>query len=218
MVFLFLCIIGGCIRLKLIAVTNDTHSVQALTHKILDIHHLVHFIHIREKSKTAQEILLLLNLLAQHGVNKEKIVLHDRLDIVLLTANPNIHLPSHGLPVKEVRAAYPHLRIGRSVHSLDEAKHAEVNGADYVLYGHCFETSCKAGKVPNGVHTIYNIKKELRIPIFAIGGITPERVCQLKEVHADGVASMSGLFASDNPYESALSLSIKCQEHGYENN
>lgn len=203
--------------MKLIAVTDNSHSVYELANKIYTFHHLVDFIHIREKSKTAQEILALLKLLAQQGVNKEKIVLHDRLDIALLTDNPNIHLPSHSLPVREVREAYPHLRIGRSVHSFDEAKLAEVHGADYVLYGHCFETSCKKGKAPNGINTIIDMKNELQIPVFVIGGITPERVHLLREVHADGVAIMSGLFSADNPYESALRLSKKGQEHGYEN-
>ena len=195
--------------MKLIAMTDDSHTIHKLASKIASIHGLVDYIHIRERSKTAHEILSLLTLLAQQGVNKEKIVIHDRLDIALLTDNPNIHLPSHSFPVKKVRAAYPHLRIGRSVHSLGEAKQAEADGADYVLYGHCFETTCKEGKVPNGVHIISDMKKELQIPIFAIGGITLERVHQLREVQADGIASMSGIFASNNPYESALALSEK---------
>lgn len=203
--------------MKLIAMTDDSHSVHELASKIASIHHLVDTIHIREKSKSAYEILLLVNLLEQKGVNKEKIVIHDRLDIALLTDNPNIHLPSHSLPVKEVRAAFPHLRIGRSIHSFGEAKQAESEGADYVLYGHCFETNCKKGIVPNGVNTLIDIKKEIRIPVFAIGGITPERVYQLRKAKADGIAIMSGIFASDNPYESALILSKKCQEHDYEN-
>ena len=203
--------------MKLIAMTDDSHSVHELASKISSIHLLIDYIHIREKSKTAHEILSLLDLLQQQGVNKEKIVIHDRLDIALKTDNPNIHLPSHGIPVRIVRATYPHLRIGRSVHSLSEAKQAEADGADYVLYGHCFETKCKEGIVPNGVHNLIDIKKELQIPVFAIGGITPERVCQLQEAKADGIAIMSGIFASANPFESALILSKKCQEHENEN-
>ncbi|MFJ7951775.1 thiazole tautomerase TenI [Lysinibacillus sp. NPDC096418] len=203
--------------MKLIAMTDDSHTVHELASKLTNIHQLVDYIHIREKSKTAHEILLLVNLLVQLGVNKEKIVIHDRLDIALLTDNPNIHLPSHSLPVKEVRASFPHLRIGRSVHSLSEAKQAEADGADYVLYGHCFETNCKEGIVPNGVHALFDIKKELQIPVFAIGGITPERVYQLREAKADGIAIMSGIFSSDNPYKSALIYSKKCQEYEYEN-
>ena len=180
--------------MKLIAMTDDSHTVHELASKISSIHRLIDYIHIREKSKTAHEILTLLNLLVQQGVNKEKIVLHDRLDIALLTDNPNIHLPSHSFPVKEVRAAYPHLRVGRSVHSLAEAQQAEADGADYVLYGHCFETTSKEGKVPNGVHNIIEMKKELQIPIFAIGGITPERVHRLRAAQADGIAIMSEYF------------------------
>lgn len=203
--------------MKLIAMTDDSHTVHELASIISSIHGLVDYIHIREKSKTAHEILLLVNLLEHQGVNKEKIVIHDRLDIALLTDNPNIHLPSHSLPVKGVRATFAHLRIGRSVHSLLEAKQAEADGADYVLYGHCFETHCKEGKAPNGVQSIIDIRKELQIPIFAIGGITPARVHQLQEAQADGIAIMSGIFASDNPFESALLISKKCQENELEN-
>lgn len=197
--------------MKLIAMTDNSHSVHELANKISTIHHLVDYIHIREKSKTAQEILQLLDLLTKQGLHKEKIVLHDRLDIALLTDNPNIHLPSHSLPVRKVRSTYPHLRIGRSVHSLAEAEQAEIDGADYVLYGHCFITSCKVGKVPNGINTIIDMKKELQIPVFAIGGITPERVHLLREAHADGIAIMSGIFSANKPYEAALTLSKNCQ-------
>lgn len=202
--------------MKLIAMTDNAHSIPNLATKISSIHHLVDYIHIREKSKTAQEILTLLKFLTQQGVNKEKLVVHDRLDIALLTNNPNIHLPSHSLPVKEVRKLYPDLRIGRSVHSLDEAKLAETEGANYVLYGHCFETPCKKGKAPNGIHTLIDIKNELQIPVFAIGGITPERVDLLNEVQADGVAVMSGIFNSNDPYETTFTLSKKCQEYAHE--
>lgn len=138
-------------------------------------------------------------------------MLHDRLDIALLTNNPNIHLPSHSLPVKQVRTAYPHLRIGRSVHTLNEAKQAEADGADYVLYGHCFETQCKEGKIPNGIEIIREMKKSVQIPIFAVGGITLDRIPLLQENQADGVAFMSSIFELDNAYEYARTLSTRCK-------
>ena len=76
------------------------------------------------------------------------------MDIALLRQIPNIHLPSHGLPVKEVKNQFPYMQVGRSVHTLDEAIQAEKDGADYVLYGHCFETNSKRGLAPNGIDTI----------------------------------------------------------------
>ena len=67
---------------------------------------------------------------------------------------PNLHLPEQGFPVKKVKEHFPHLQIGRSVHSLETAKQAERDGVDYVLYGHCFETNSKKGKAPNGINPI----------------------------------------------------------------
>jgi len=203
--------------MKLIAVTDDSHTVDALTSIISSIQNMVDYVHIREKSKTAHEVLSLIQLLEQAGVNKEKLVIHDRLDIALLTQISNIHLPSHSLPIQKVRENFPHLRIGRSIHSLEEAKQAERDGADYVLYGHCFETDCKKGLTPNGIHTISNMKQALKIPVYAIGGITPNRVHALQQLKTDGIAVMSGIFSSPNPYASALDFSKLCKENSCEN-
>lgn len=199
--------------MKLIAVTDDSHFVADLACKIIQIKDVVDYVHIREKSKTPNQILSLLKLLEEGDVKKEKIVLNDRLDIALLRQIPNIHLPSQGLPVKEVKNQFPYLQVGRSVHTLDEAIQAEKDGADYVLYGHCFETNSKRGLAPNGINTISELKKELEIPVYAIGGITPTRVEVLQTVKADGIAVMSGIFSAKNVRESALNfLRGKCSE------
>ncbi|HWK22858.1 MAG TPA: thiazole tautomerase TenI [Ureibacillus sp.] len=203
--------------MKLIALTDDSHTVDELTSIISSVQDVVDYVHIREKSKTAHEILLLIQLLEQAGVNKKKLVIHDRLDIALLTQISNIHLPSHSLPIQKVRKNFPYLRIGRSIHSLEEAKQAERAGANYVLYGHCFETDCKKGLVPNGIHTINDMKKALQIPVYAIGGITPNRVHILHELQTDGIAVMSGIFSSPNPHVSALEFSKLCKENSCEN-
>ena len=95
------------------------------------------------------------------------------------------------------------MRVGRSVHSLEEAIQAEKEGSDYVLYGHCFETNSKKGLAPNGIQTLVEMKKELSIPVYAIGGITEYELIALQQVKADGIAVMSGIFSAKNPKESA---------------
>lgn len=192
--------------MKLIAVTDDSHTVDELAFKIIQIKDVVDFVHIREKSKTPKQILFLLKLLKEGGVGKEKIVLNDRLDIAVLRQITNIHLPGHGLPVKEVKSMFPNMQVGRSVHSLEEAIRVEREGADYVLYGHCFNTNSKKGLAPNGIYTISKMKKELTIPVYAIGGITPERIEALQELSADGIAVMSGIFSVNDPKQSALNF------------
>ncbi|HEY4550865.1 MAG TPA: thiamine phosphate synthase, partial [Bacillus sp. (in: firmicutes)] len=75
------------------AVTDDMHSVEKLASVIIQIKDAVDFVQIREKTKTVQEIILLLQLLEDGGVKKEKIIINDRLDIALLMSIPNLHLP-----------------------------------------------------------------------------------------------------------------------------
>lgn len=202
--------------MKLIAVTDDLHSVQDVASIIISIRNIVDYVHIREKTKNALQLLSLIQLLDEGGVKKEKIVINDRLDAAILMNIPNIHLPAHGLPVKHVREQFPHLRIGRSVHSLDEARQAQRDGADYVLYGHCFETNSKKGKPANGTNKIVELKRDLQIPVYAIGGITTERVKAMQQTNADGIAVMSGIFSARNPLASALHFNETCKEKTYE--
>ena len=73
-----------------------------------------------------------------------------------------------------------------------------------MLYGHCFETNSKKGKVPNGIDTNYEMKKELKIPVYAIGGITTNyELKSFKQVKADGIAVMSGIFSAKIHRQSA---------------
>lgn len=195
--------------LKLLAITDDRHQVEELASKILQIQNYVDCIHIREKSKSARELLTLVERLQEGGIPKRKVVIHDRLDVALIAGIPNIHLPGHGLPIKKVREHFPFMRIGCSVHAKNEALKAEQDGADYVLFGHVFETNCKAGLKPRGPEVLYEIKDALSIPVYAIGGITPDRI---NEIKTDGIAVMSGIFSADEPAIAAAHYFKTCKE------
>ncbi|MEH7384547.1 thiamine phosphate synthase [Bacillus sp. JJ1521] len=189
--------------MKLMAVTDQSHSVRELASKIIKIKNKIDFVQIREKTKTVKEIIILLQYLEEGGVEKEKIILNDRLDIALLMDIPNVHFPEIGLPVKMVKERFPHLTVGRSVHSYEGAKEAEAKGADYLLYGHCYETNSKRGKAPNGIEPLIEMKKHLSLPIYAIGGIKLDKVNELRELKAEGIAVMSGIFSAENPLAAA---------------
>ncbi|MBP0726128.1 thiazole tautomerase TenI [Bacillus sp. RG28] len=198
--------------MKLIAVTDDSHSVEELASIIIQIKDVVDYVHIRERTKTCSEIISLLNLLKEGNVMMEKIVLNDRLDVALLMNIANVQLPGHSLPSKDVKEKFPTIQVGRSVHSIEEAKQAEREKADYVLYGHCYETNCKKGKAPNGINNLIEMKKELQIPVYAIGGITPDLVKEIRQAKADGIAVMSGIFSSSDPLASAIQFYERCLE------
>jgi len=206
------------VRLKLLAVTDGQHTIQELAATIIQIKDAVDFIHIREKAKSVRELLELLERLQAGGVEKHKIVIHDRLDLVLVEKLSNLHLPGNGFPVNRVREKFPQLRLGCSVHSLEEALQAERDGADYVLFGHIFATRSKPGKPPRGVKQLEKIKKSVQIPVYAIGGISQENISGIKKAHADGIAVMSGIFSTEKPEIAANQYVKKCREMSYETN
>jgi thiamine-phosphate diphosphorylase len=92
---------------------------------------------------------------------------------------------------------------GVSVHNLDEAITAAQNGASYLLVSHIFATDCKKGLKPKGVELIRNIKMNVNIPLIALGGINPGNSGQVWAAGADGIAVMSFIMQSHDPYKSS---------------
>ncbi|MEC1605798.1 thiamine phosphate synthase [Bacillus halotolerans] len=202
--------------MELHAITDDRKPVEDLARSIIAIQDEVDFIHIRERSKSAADILKLLELISEDGVDKQKLVMNGRVDIALFSNIHRVQLPSSSFSPKQVRARFPHLHIGRSVHSLEEALQAEKEDADYVLFGHVFETDCKQGLEGRGMSLLSEIKQRISIPVIAIGGMTPARLREVKQAGSDGIAVMSGIFSSDDPLEAARRYSRKLKEIQYE--
>lgn len=84
-------------------------------------------------------------------------------------------------------------RIGVSIHSLEEAKEAEILGATYVVAGHIFETDCKKGLEPRGLKFVEELSSILTIPVFAIGGIDEKNSQSVIDSGAFSVCMMSSL-------------------------
>lgn len=200
--------------MKIMAVTDNTHSLEKLLSILLEIHPYVDYVQIREKAKSPIEIYTLCERLLKEGVPIDKIIVNDRLDIATLLSLKNVHLPSNGLSVNQVKTVFPKMSIGVSVHSKEEAILAERSQTDYVIYGHCYPTNSKEGKPPVTLSTISEIKSELSVPLYAIGGITEERVGKLAELGADGVAIMSAIFSASDPLMAIKRIRERCEAIG----
>lgn len=191
--------------MELVGVTNDRFSIKKLTKILLAIEPYIDKVILREKSKTASEMFELIQKLQLEGFDQTKIIVHGRSDIAVLTNIHEVQLPGHGLPVPLLKDHFPALSFGRSVHFYDEAKTAMSEGAEWILYGHVYETASKNGLPARGTDELERITASLSIPVYAIGGIKPNHVKSLKELGVSGVAVMSSIFESVNPIDGAKS-------------
>jgi thiamine-phosphate pyrophosphorylase len=107
------------------------------------------------------------------------------------------------LAVDEMRAAAgTRLRIGASVHSLDDARDAEARGADWIVFGPVYDTPSKRQYgAPQGLEKLAAVVRAVRIPVMAIGGITPARVVEVRGAGARGVGVISAILSADSPAE-----------------
>lgn len=92
-------------------------------------------------------------------------------------------------------------RIGVSVHSAEEAVRMEQLGVDYLIAGHIYLTDCKKGVPARGLSFLQEVCNSVSVPVFAIGGITVERVQEVLEHGAAGVCVMSEMMKCEQPQE-----------------
>jgi thiamine-phosphate pyrophosphorylase len=108
---------------------------------------------------------------------------------------------STSLRIEDIRAiADKRLRVGASVHSLPDALEAEVEGADWLVFGPVYDTPSKRMYgPPQGLEKLARVAAAVRLPVVAIGGITPARVRDVRAAGARGVAVVSSILAADSP-------------------
>ncbi|OGL05198.1 MAG: thiamine-phosphate diphosphorylase [Candidatus Rokubacteria bacterium RIFCSPLOWO2_02_FULL_71_18] len=158
-------------------------------------------IQLREKEWPSGRLLPLAERLVarcrQAGVT---IIVNDRVDLALAAGADGVHLGQDDLPP---RAARPLLRpgmiLGRSTHSLAEARQARDDGADYIAVGSMFATATKPDFRLVGPELVRRIRPETTLPLIGIGGITPENAGEVIRAGADGVAVISAVCGAADP-------------------
>ena len=105
----------------------------------------------------------------------------------------------------EIDPAYYEV-LGASCHSADDARLAESLGCTYITFGHVFETDCKKGLEPRGLSMLEGVVRSVSIPVFAIGGISPENYALTLDRGAAGACAMSGFMKCPDPLEYLLSF------------
>lgn len=96
--------------------------------------------------------------------------------------------------------------LGVSVHTVEEARLAEQLGATYIIASHVLTTPCKPDLPPIGLDVVRQICQTVTVPVYALGGITPETLPKLADIPISGICVMTGLMTSPDPTAYVQSL------------
>jgi len=109
-----------------------------------------------------------------------------------------LHLPQDGLPANVCRRIVdPHMLIGVSTHTLNEAKDAEARGADFITFGPVFQTPSKAQYgSPVGLEALQTACRTVTVPVFGLGGISAARAETVATAGAAGIGVISAILAA----------------------
>lgn len=182
-------------------------------------------LHLRKKDSTDEEMKRLLLRLQELKIPANKLTLNRQTELALtyktgalhvgiqeasLELKTSLYREESGAAVSNKRA----VRLGVSVHSLEEAKIAEQKGADYIFYGHMYPSHSKPGRTPRTLSSLREICDVIDLPVIAIGGITPSRVEELMWTGASGIAVISGVMGAQNSREAVFRYRKELLKHG----
>ena len=137
-----------------------------------------------------------INLFRQTGT---PLILHSFPEVALELDWPAIHLPLHILRELPETMRRRFSVLGASCHSTADAAEAEALGCTYLIAGHVFATSCKPGLPPRGLDFLRQVCQTVHIPVYAIGGITPDNIQSVYAAGARGACLRSGLMTCPDP-------------------
>jgi len=118
-----------------------------------------------------------------------QLIINDRVDIAMLSEADGVHVGQGDLPLDAARKLVgPNRLIGVSTHSVDQARAAEAGGADYIGFGAIYSGGLKDVKNAQGLSRLQEVRRAVRLPIVAIGGITEATMPGVIEAGADAAA------------------------------
>ena len=132
------------------------------------------------------------------------LIVNDRVDLAHAIGADGVHLGQSDLPVSAAREILgPEATIGASVSTVSEARLAAITGADYLGVGAVFGTDSKADAESAddalGLDELAEIAAAVKIPVVAIGGVTPDNAASTIEAGAGAGAVISAITTADDP-------------------
>lgn len=156
-------------------------------------------VQVREKDLDDRALFDLARLARSALPPATRLLINGRLDIALAAGADGAHLPADGPPAAALRARFgPDVLLGVSTHSLEEVEQARRDGADYVTFGPVYATPSKARfGSPVGLAALRRAAA-VGIPVYALGGVTLDR---LGETASAGAAGVAGIRLFQPPFD-----------------
>ncbi|MGD9393454.1 MAG: thiamine phosphate synthase, partial [Dehalococcoidia bacterium] len=172
-------------------------------------------IQLRDKFTAKAELLPIAQKLKKLCADKGVLfIINDHLDIALACGADGLHLGQDDLPLSTARQLLPmDMILGGSVNTVEQAKNAEADGADYIAVGSMYPTTSKEKPKVVGVGRLKQVRGVVSLPLVAIGGINKDNASEVAANGADAVAIISALLGAKDVAEAARRI-IKSFEAG----
>jgi thiamine-phosphate pyrophosphorylase len=187
---------------KLYLITDRKQTAMPLPDAVrLALQGGVRAVQVREKDLPIRELLVLAGELK--GLTREfgaRLFINDHVDVAVAVDADGVHLGHESMPTAAVRKIVgKDMMIGVSTHTVDEARAAQADGADFVTFGPIYETPSKVQYgAPVGLEALRDVKRAIDIPIFALGGIKGNNIGHVLWAGAYGVSMISTIFRAED--------------------
>lgn len=171
---------------------------------------------LREKDKTTREYLSLARkvhaLTMRYGV---PLMIDDRLDVAMAVDAEGVHLGQSDMPVGIARRIFGEDKIiGATAKTVDQAKEAYAQGADYLGVGAIYPTTTKVKTILTSTDTLRAICGAVPIPVNAIGGLNKDNIDVLRGIPIAGICVVSAIMKAADPKQAAIDLRSRAKELG----
>jgi len=165
-------------------------------------------VQLREKTASTKEFyelaLKVKEITSRYGV---PLLINDRIDIALAVDSEGVHIGQDDMPADIAREIIGDDKIlGVSASTVEEAKKAEIDSADYIGSGAVFPTATKDDADSVSKEELKEIVDSIDIPVVAIGGITVENAHTLKGSGIAGFSVVSAIMSAEDPKEASEKL------------
>jgi len=193
------CRLYGILDLGYVRKSDATHAAEAMIKGGVDL------IQLRGKDQSIKELVELAAEL--HELTAQSftpLIVNDHAEVANKVPVEGVHVGQDDDSIEVVRrkAGRP-VVVGKSTHSLGQARAAQREGADYIGFGPIFATPTKPDYRPIGLKEINRVHLDVSLPIFCIGGIKIDNLEQVIAAGARRIAIVSGLLKAPDIVEYA---------------